>query len=546
MKNTCYVIMPYGGSDEALRKKYKNVYDNIIKPAAQDAGFDEENIFREDHTSDAGTIARNIVEHVSSSSVIIADLTGCNANVYYELGLAHVFHKNATVLICEKGADIRFDLANVKRVEYEASFEGLTESRSLICQEIINRKEGRTAVDNSVHELLPKLPTHLVDSLEERDENELQAMLTEAIRERDNLKAQLQNMGVQISGKTELRSIRSILTRTKQKMKFSGTTLIETLHQYAEEKKWDCFLDYLIEAMEYGTPTLSNINSIVEICSKANNNTMLEDVLCASRVLYPDDSELMTRLAKLYARRPETRMEAMEMVNVAIGLKLNSDGQYELVDRSKIGSHNELARFLDTYLAMENYDGLVNAARFLMQHVHEQEQEMMNRNIFIALTQKGDLDEAEVMLPTIEAMNTDVSEYLLSAYYNRRGDFLKEYEYLERAYIAEPENADYLKMLAVHMLNEDLVRTPEGIKKVRSNESRKAAAAIFYYMFETCSITDEAIQRAINIMQNPRNHLEDYLESVKLFITENLDKLPYERTNRYPLEYILERISIGS
>ena len=187
-------------------------------------------------------------------------------------------------------------------------------------------------------------------------------------------------------------------------MKYSGTNMLNTLRKFADEKDLDSFLDYLISAMELGTPTLGEINSIVEICDGLDNTPLIQDVLEASLLLYPGDPELMTKLAKLYARRPATRPQAMEMVNSAIGLKRGSDGKYCTVDISKL-SHNNLARFLDTYLNMEAYEGLIEALQFLLTNGAEAERDMLVRNMFNAYTRLGKLAEAAALLPELEAQH---------------------------------------------------------------------------------------------------------------------------------------------
>lgn len=542
MEKTCYVVMPYGNDDPEMKKKYRFIYEKIIMAAAMKAGFQEADIIREDYSKEKGTIIRNIVDHVSSSSIVIADMTGCNANVYYELGLSHAFHKNATVLICEKGTDIRFDLYGIRRVEYVVDIYDFDESVDAIAEEIKSRLQGEGKADNTVHEMFPELPDHLLEMLE-RDDNALQAQLNEVIRDREHLRMQLKNAGIRLGSSHERKSVRDILNGTKKRVQFSGASLVEKLRKYAENNEMDKFLDHLAEALELGTPTLSNINSIVEICSNMKNDALLEDVLCASRTLYPDDPELMTRLAKIYARRPATRRDAMELVNEAVGIKRDENGNYVVVDRAKISSHNDLARFMDTYLAMENYDELVAAATFLKQYVHEQEREMLDRNIFISLTRKGDLEAAGKMLDTIRAMDSDIPQYLIANYYNRCGEFVKEYEALEQAFLKDPEDFDYPRMLAAHILNEDLVRTEAGIQKVKPAESRKAAAALLYYVLENSPLSSSATQSALEMMKRSRNRLEGFLERALPYLRGQEEELPYEDTNCYPLNYLLKQIA---
>lgn len=541
MENVCYVIMPYGGDDPVMQSKFEGIFRSIISTAAREAGFSDAQIIREDHRGDAGSIIKNIVYHLSSSSVVIADLTGGNANVHYELGISHVFHKSSTVLICEKGTKLPFDLSSLNVIQYSTNIDAMAASVEKIKAAIIQRRDGLSASDNIVHEFIPDMPIHLLDLLQ-MDENETQVQLKRTTMEYEALKRRLEAAGIQTDGPAGQQSIRSILTATKERLKYSGNALLGTLRQYAENNDLDSFLDYLISAMELGTPTIGEINSIVEICTQLDNTSLLEDVLSASLILYPGDTELMTRLAKLYARRPATRSKAMEMVNSAIGLKRGPDGKYCSVDRAKL-SHNDLARFLDTYNNLENYTGLVEAAQFLIDHVPEKEQEMMTRHIFSALTRNGELEKAAEYLPAMEAMSSDLAKYMMSTYYNKRGDFIKEYEYLEKAFIADPEDMDYPRILAAHMLNENLVRTPNGIEHVSPQATRRAAASLLYYIIENRLDNKNTLIRIRDLMQRSINRMNDFWAAALPFINRKVDALPYENTDRYPLDYILAQVS---
>jgi hypothetical protein len=51
------------------------------------------NPIRAGHISDSGEITEQIFRHLRDDDVVIADLTGANANVMYELGLRHTINK---------------------------------------------------------------------------------------------------------------------------------------------------------------------------------------------------------------------------------------------------------------------------------------------------------------------------------------------------------------------------------------------------------------------------------------------------------------------
>lgn len=66
-----------------------------------------------------GNIMNQVWQDIRRSEVIVADLTGENANVFYEMGLAHALGK-AIIMIKQKNAPrVPFDLSNHKYKEYD-------------------------------------------------------------------------------------------------------------------------------------------------------------------------------------------------------------------------------------------------------------------------------------------------------------------------------------------------------------------------------------------------------------------------------------------
>jgi hypothetical protein len=62
----------------------------------------------------------DIWSHTRQAKLILADLSGKNANVFYELGLAHALAKPA-ILIAESVDDVPFDLRALRILEYNKS-----------------------------------------------------------------------------------------------------------------------------------------------------------------------------------------------------------------------------------------------------------------------------------------------------------------------------------------------------------------------------------------------------------------------------------------
>jgi hypothetical protein len=109
---TCFIVAPIGESDSAVRKRSDQVLRHIIRPALETAGYQA---VRADEISDPGNITTQILSRLTESDLVVADLTGHNPNVYYELGIRHTTGKPIIHLI-EKGDRIPFDLAAFRTI----------------------------------------------------------------------------------------------------------------------------------------------------------------------------------------------------------------------------------------------------------------------------------------------------------------------------------------------------------------------------------------------------------------------------------------------
>lgn len=107
-KEVCFVIMPFGGW---LDDYYLSVYC----PAIIAAGLEPH---RADDLFRPSTIVNDIWAYTKRAKVLLADLTGKNPNVFYELGLAHALAKPA-ILIAESMDDIPFDLRALRIILYD-------------------------------------------------------------------------------------------------------------------------------------------------------------------------------------------------------------------------------------------------------------------------------------------------------------------------------------------------------------------------------------------------------------------------------------------
>ncbi|HEY6169451.1 MAG TPA: hypothetical protein VI454_15525 [Verrucomicrobiae bacterium] len=106
--DTCFVLMPFGSW-------YDRYYSEIYVPAIKDAGFEP---VRADGLFSTGSVMEQIWEQIRKAKVLLADLTGKNPNVFYELGLSHARRK-PVVFVSGDLEDVPFDLRHLRVVIYE-------------------------------------------------------------------------------------------------------------------------------------------------------------------------------------------------------------------------------------------------------------------------------------------------------------------------------------------------------------------------------------------------------------------------------------------
>jgi hypothetical protein len=106
-QESCFTIMPFGGW-------FDSYYETVYVPAIEAAGLVP---CRADDLYRPSTIIHDIWAYTQNAKLVLADLSGKNANVFYELGLAHALAKPA-ILVTESIEDVPFDLRALRVLEY--------------------------------------------------------------------------------------------------------------------------------------------------------------------------------------------------------------------------------------------------------------------------------------------------------------------------------------------------------------------------------------------------------------------------------------------
>lgn len=95
----------------------------VIQRAATANGMDSG---RADNRWDHPAIIQDVVALIDEAAIVICDCTGKNANVFYEMGIAHSYGKEV-IIITQNPADIPFDIAHLRHIRYLGNDQGLAQ-----------------------------------------------------------------------------------------------------------------------------------------------------------------------------------------------------------------------------------------------------------------------------------------------------------------------------------------------------------------------------------------------------------------------------------
>jgi hypothetical protein len=106
--------MPFGRGGTDQERHYLQVYDRIIRMPLQEAGFTCQ---RADEQSEFGPVPEQVITGLRTADLVVADLSGNNPNVLYELGFRHALDR-PLVLIVDDPDKLPFNVRTLRTHRY--------------------------------------------------------------------------------------------------------------------------------------------------------------------------------------------------------------------------------------------------------------------------------------------------------------------------------------------------------------------------------------------------------------------------------------------
>ena len=114
-KKKCFAIMPFSKAYSLTKEQWTEVFEHKIKSAVEESGFGYE---CERYELRRANITKAILQEINSAHLVIADLTGKNPNVLWELGVRHTLSKR-TILIAQDKKFLPSDLRDYPIILYK-------------------------------------------------------------------------------------------------------------------------------------------------------------------------------------------------------------------------------------------------------------------------------------------------------------------------------------------------------------------------------------------------------------------------------------------
>ncbi len=125
-----FMLMPF-------TPELKPIYDDHIKKVAEKLNL---SIARADNFFSQNAIMQEIWSAIAQASILIADCTNKNPNVFYEIGLAHALEK-PVILITQNPDDVPFDLRHRRYIYYTYTPPGMEKFENNLSSTILETKK---------------------------------------------------------------------------------------------------------------------------------------------------------------------------------------------------------------------------------------------------------------------------------------------------------------------------------------------------------------------------------------------------------------------
>ncbi len=147
---SCFVICPIGDEGSPIREQSDEILEYIIAPAVEECGYEPP--VRADAIAEPGNITLQVIQRVDAADLVVADLTGHNPNVFYEIAVRHAVRK-PLILIMERLTgyeNVPFDISQDRVIFYTHNVKQVHECRQKIVDQIRYMEESSSKLNTPI------------------------------------------------------------------------------------------------------------------------------------------------------------------------------------------------------------------------------------------------------------------------------------------------------------------------------------------------------------------------------------------------------------